>query len=413
MISPLWSTKIPLSINDSNLTPDLTRLQEDPTPSTEMIFFLIRCEVAEFLRKIRFANGVDASSEEFGNPLVSVEEKERIIDEFEQHLQTKYLQYCDPEVPLHLIAIAEAKSALGKMRFTANYSRLRQENVTEADKEHVFKIALEMVEHYNPVKLHRGLRRFKWCLQMNRPFIGMLHLLSALRQRPVGELADRGWTAVVNLMDAIDRPHPIMRRNMHGLTPQTFEETTLQMAFANLMVKAWETREVALRREGPVSVPPLILHMRRKLERKKGISNDTSPSTADLSLPDSSSNLSLNKTTPSTDRFGLQTPDSQQMVTQPHDTATSQLNALHLSNTMSTNSNAESVIVRTNEQQQKADLSETSIMTLPVPLPAQSQFQFGDTMDEMTVDFWNELMPDYPMQDGGFNGDMGDFSMYR
>ena len=413
LISPLWSTKIPLSINDNNLTPDLAKLQEDPTPSTDMMFFLIRCETAEFLRKLRLANGVDASSEEFGNPHVSIEEKERAIDEFEQHLHTKYLQYCDRENPLHLIAIAEAKSSIGKFRFTANYFRLRKEFVTEADREYLFKIALELVEHYNPIKLHRGLRRFKWCLQMNRPFIGMLHLLSALRQRTTGELADRGWNAVITLMESIDRPHPIMRRSMQGLTPQTFEETNLQMAFANLMVKAWEAREIALRREGPVPVPPLIIHMRQKVERKRGTSKGTSPSTADLSLPDNSSNPSLNRTPQSTDHFGLPTPDSQHMATQPHDTATSGLSALHLSNTMSTNDNAAHVMMPTNEQRQITELSETTFMTLPVPLPAPSQFQFGDTMAEVTMDFWNEFLPDYPMQDGGFNGNMADLPMYR
>ena len=420
MVSPLWSTKIPLSINDSNMSPDLTKLQEDPTPSTEMIFFLIRCEIAEFLRKIRFANGVDTSSEEFGNPLMSIEEKERIIADFEQHLQTKYLQYCDPEIPLHLIAIAEAKSSIGKMRFTTNYVRLRQENMTEADKEHLFRIALELVEHYNPVKLHRGLRRFKWCLQMNRPFIGMLHLLISLRQRTVGELADRGWTAIITLMDSIDRPHPIMRRNMHGLTPQSFEETTLQMAFANLIVKAWEAREAALsREEGPVPVPPLILHMRNKLERRKLNSNGTSPNTGDLSLSDSSNPPSLNRaTTQSTNIWTLQTPDSQQQhqIAQPYNnkTAVSQLNALQLSNTTSPHNNPPPVPIPPHQQRQIPDLSDTSMMTLPVPFPAPSQFQFGDTMAEMTMDFWNELLPDFPMQDGGeFNSDVGELSTYK
>lgn len=101
ILSSTWNTKLPLNVNESDFSSEMTVLPQGHEWATDMIFCLVRCEIAEFLRQLRAMRSTDVKWGEFSNPSVSLADKLRGIDDFERHLQTKYLNYCNPHNSLH------------------------------------------------------------------------------------------------------------------------------------------------------------------------------------------------------------------------------------------------------------------------------------------------------------------------
>jgi hypothetical protein len=99
ILSFTWNTKLPLNVNESDSSSEMGVLPQGHKRTTDMTFCLIRCEIAEFLRQIRATRVIDVKWGEFGNPSVPLADKLVRIHDFEQHLHTKYLNYCDPQNP--------------------------------------------------------------------------------------------------------------------------------------------------------------------------------------------------------------------------------------------------------------------------------------------------------------------------
>lgn len=100
-----WNTKIPMNYNDSDLFPDMRTAPPERPGLTEMAYCRIRCETANFFREVRSSYMTD-----------SVAARDKTIDEFEQHLQREYLNYCDPSIPMHYMSLIMTKSSLCKLR---------------------------------------------------------------------------------------------------------------------------------------------------------------------------------------------------------------------------------------------------------------------------------------------------------
>jgi hypothetical protein len=87
-----------------------------------MIFCWVRYEIANFLRQICVEaqnQQPDFSGSEFGNPCISLADKLKAIDDFEERLQVKYLNHCDLHTALHIMTRYYAVYAISKMKITA------------------------------------------------------------------------------------------------------------------------------------------------------------------------------------------------------------------------------------------------------------------------------------------------------
>lgn len=113
-----FDTRYPLNISDSDFHPDMGPMQ-DKEGITEMTFSLIRYEVAEAVRKITYAPPAVGKSAMKFQP-VSIQDKERWIEECHQHLEEKYLRFCDMNQPIHWVICTVARLILAKMWLTVN-----------------------------------------------------------------------------------------------------------------------------------------------------------------------------------------------------------------------------------------------------------------------------------------------------
>jgi hypothetical protein len=253
VITNQWTTRLPLNVNDSDLFPDMRESPISHTGATEMMFCLTRCEVAEFVRRVRSTTAFDGCWHELSTPQVPLEVKDREINQLEQLLESKYLMHCDTSIPLHFITTLLTKSSICKLRHIAHHPRLlldRGANLPHHEKDRFFSWSLEMVEHSNLLHSDKSTQRFAWHIRANKPMHGYIHILSELRHRTTGDLAERAWRRILECFS-------------HWFSLKIFDNkqrhSALFLALANLAVKAWDARARALLQSQPSVSPPEII----------------------------------------------------------------------------------------------------------------------------------------------------------
>lgn len=296
---PAWlakfDTKLPLNVSDSDLTPDMTEPPPERAGATEMLFCCIRYEVSQAIRKANsFGNGGHGHGHGHGHggeggrgghggghrgghrgghhggpshtpPFSNViAEKDKTIDELEARLQDKYLQYCDPSIPLHLLSIYVAKSVICTMRLMAHHPRQYPDkgaSMPQKERDMLFNESLKMLEYDGIGHSEKLVQRYLWHIHVHFQVDAFIYLLSELRQRERGELVDKAWRQVELAYE--------FRGEMLNDT-----KNSLYFALGNLVLKAWEKREEsagtsANSRNSPDQVtPPRFISILRSQRQK-------------------------------------------------------------------------------------------------------------------------------------------------
>ena len=93
-----YDARLPLNINDDDISPETKETPKERQGTTEMTFCLIRFELSAASRRMNFA-GPGATPCGFKRPQKTLEERERLIEETHKRIDALYLQYCDMTVP--------------------------------------------------------------------------------------------------------------------------------------------------------------------------------------------------------------------------------------------------------------------------------------------------------------------------
>ncbi|KAJ9143455.1 Zn2/Cys6 DNA-binding protein [Pleurostoma richardsiae] len=274
ILGSAWNTALPLNTNEGDLAPDADKLPEGrQAGATDMIFCLVRCEVADFLRQLRARRGAAVKWSEFSSVSVPLESKLATIREFDQHLSAKYLSHCDPCIPLHALTQYYAMYAVSKMKIVAYRTPPPPDqpldNAAVAERqEGLMGVCIEVIEAYNRCAADRLLRHFAWFSVSCFPFLAFGHLFFCLRTRTEGELVGRAWDVLAACGDGpVDGSGPHW---LSALRPIPFEvgNPAVQSALAGLAVAAWEAREAALQEAKMQALTPkLVIQMRELLQR--------------------------------------------------------------------------------------------------------------------------------------------------
>jgi hypothetical protein len=93
-----YDARLPLNINDDDISPETKETPKERQGTTEMTFCLIRFELSAASRRMNFA-GPGPTPCGFKRPQTTLEERERMIEETHKRIDALYLQYCDMTVP--------------------------------------------------------------------------------------------------------------------------------------------------------------------------------------------------------------------------------------------------------------------------------------------------------------------------
>lgn len=96
---PYYDTKLPLNINDEDISEHTTQLPKEREGTTEMTFCLIRYELCRAARHFNHPSGDSRVAEAGQIPAKHLADTEEWITNTQQHLQARYLRHCDVAVP--------------------------------------------------------------------------------------------------------------------------------------------------------------------------------------------------------------------------------------------------------------------------------------------------------------------------
>ncbi|KAJ5632864.1 hypothetical protein N7490_009203 [Penicillium lividum] len=245
-------TKPPMNINDSDLDPRMTEAPHEKQGPTEMIFCLARSEFGRWLNFWSKDAGPSNSPWAFlSSSSMSLRQKDRAIDELENTMEKKFLQYCDRSIPLHLATIGMAHSAIHYTRLMAHHPRQYrdcQDEIPPGEKDIIFENCLKMAEYADYPRTNPDVQRFGWHTKHHMPWDAMIFMLSEMRFRTDPEEKSKVWELVGNIYSR----HVAQTRN-GAVMP-------LHLALQNLMVKAWKVyiEECDNQHRAPAPCPTIL-----------------------------------------------------------------------------------------------------------------------------------------------------------
>ncbi|KAL8769399.1 MAG: hypothetical protein Q9209_004627 [Squamulea sp. 1 TL-2023] len=193
-----YNTMMPSNVNDEDIDPDKRQEIVSREGYTEMTFCLICHEVSVTIRQLNYvppglSTGIAA------DVLPNQEEKERLVSECHERLESKYLQYCDSSVPLSWATIMVTRMIMARMWLIVHKPLQRQDgemSPRNSDHERVLSTATEVIEYAWTLETTPCAERWRWFFGTWHQWYALAMALAGLCNQPHGSIADRAWKAV-------------------------------------------------------------------------------------------------------------------------------------------------------------------------------------------------------------------------
>ena len=257
------NTKYPTNVNDDQLYPGMPSLVAESHTLTDFVFVAVRYELVNFAaRQVnRFRQQGKSSSQwdlrASGSDKVEIDESFREVEEI---LETKYLRYCDPSQPLHLLTMVMARFAMNVIRFLTHHPRkwASIEQTPLSERQLVWEISIKLLEQHNMLQSNPQLKRFTWHAAYFQQWHAFIHILDTLRANPLIADAEKAWQLI---------------GDKYENTPDMVLDTKkpIHVAVGILCLKAYSDREAALLSGNicPPATPQFILQLRQQREVAK------------------------------------------------------------------------------------------------------------------------------------------------
>lgn len=213
-----YDTRLPLNINDDDLSPHSVDTPEERIGFTEMTLTLVRCEILISRRKSMQMTclGPDSPNILFKNRNLAIDESKRLLEE-------RYLQFCDLSIPIHWVAATIARVALARLWLVSHFSLLTAQGF-EANNwpdrcEVLILTAIEVLEFVYLLETNVNTAKWSWLFQGYVQWQAFAFVLSELCVRPGSSLSDRAWAAV----DRVWQRWNATRTHKDGLIMQSLE----------------------------------------------------------------------------------------------------------------------------------------------------------------------------------------------
>ncbi|KAL4975096.1 fungal-specific transcription factor domain-containing protein [Aspergillus desertorum] len=196
----MFDTRLPLNVNETDLSPDA---KEQPKPRvgfTDMTFFLIRCDICYALRRVAYTcpNTSGAISEPTSDNCPSV------VQTVNMHIEEQYLKHCDMSDPIQWISATVARLVLTKMWLVIHHPVTRsglESRISHESRESLFITSIEVTEFARLIKEDKNTQKWSWMFDAHMQWHAIAMLLSELCVRPLSPLTDRAWIAVTTVYD--------------------------------------------------------------------------------------------------------------------------------------------------------------------------------------------------------------------
>ncbi|KAJ5444234.1 uncharacterized protein N7458_008106 [Penicillium daleae] len=193
----MYDTRLPLNINDDDITPEMTETPSEREGVTDVTFCLIRCEITSALRRANYScPGVRFRLGESGP---GIERCERMIQIISNRVEERYIKHCDMNIPIHWAIATVGRLILAKLWLVVHHPMTRKDrviNVSQATRESLFLTAIEVLEFGRLLETDPKTAKWGWLFRTNMQWHGLAFVLSEVCVRPICPVTDRAWNAI-------------------------------------------------------------------------------------------------------------------------------------------------------------------------------------------------------------------------
>jgi hypothetical protein len=229
--SDSFDTKIPLNINDADISPESSQMPAEREDVTDMSFTRINAGWCDITKKI-MAHGVKNSSS-------GLQEQTRLLSEIYQSYENAYLQYTTESDNIACwVGVTIARLVMAKMTLIVYLPVLFSSPSAEFSAEVRTKLlvaAIEVAEYNHALNAETACRKWRWVFQTHTHWHAIVYLMIEVSRRPWSAIVERAWAAL---------------RSSWLIPAQasTEKNTRIWVPLRKLMAKALRHREIELDR---------------------------------------------------------------------------------------------------------------------------------------------------------------------
>ncbi|CZR46039.1 uncharacterized protein FPRO_11486 [Fusarium proliferatum ET1] len=223
----VFDTKVPLNINDNDITPHMTETPQEHEGYTQMTFCLIRCEVMKAGWKVGYASLSPRST------ATAVRgDGELNAQELKTRLEERYLRYCDESVPFILFISKVAQLIVARTGLIVDFPRKQRDAYASAAiRDRLFSSSMEVLELSYFILANSSISKWTWHSKAHIQWHAVIFVLSEICSRPASPECDQAW-------EFINTVHNRWGMNERG------KRGNLWRPIQRLMVKARYVREM-------------------------------------------------------------------------------------------------------------------------------------------------------------------------
>ncbi|KAI1264358.1 fungal-specific transcription factor domain-containing protein [Xylariaceae sp. FL1019] len=251
-----WDTKLPLNLNDADLSPTSVEPLVAKEGPTDMVFVMLIYIFQKFvhstyphLEAAWLALRSEGKSAEYRAP---IDHYLKLIADLDMEMAAFERKNVEPSLGgVHEAASTMRPMFIEKMKETMVAMKDQPEYGTEIfdPVDSIFKSFVISHERNSSSFKRMKSQGFLWFMKMGFQLDAFMVMLSKLYKRPTGVLATRTWNVIESL---------------HGMHEELFDTSERKYAIsASLTLKAWGAREKALEQSGiRIDVPEYIQRLR-------------------------------------------------------------------------------------------------------------------------------------------------------
>jgi Fungal specific transcription factor domain len=188
----MFDTRVPLNINDSDLTPDMTVAPPERKEATEMTFCLIRCEVM----CIAWKTGYVPPSMRRPAEALSLSDRAALAKDLQQRLDEHYLKHCDTATPFFQICVTVARLVIARTWLVVHYPPRQKDHDSSLPsplRDRLFTTSVKVLELSCVLLTSPALAQWRWHSKTHVKWHAVAFVLSEICSRPPSQECDRAW----------------------------------------------------------------------------------------------------------------------------------------------------------------------------------------------------------------------------
>ncbi|KAJ5503438.1 Transcription factor [Penicillium fimorum] len=193
----MYDTRLPLNINDDDLSPEMETPPKEREGYTDLTFCLIRCEITSALRRANYV--CPGARVRLPSSLPPIDRAGQMIQIISDRCEQRYIRHCDMNIPSQWCTATVGRLILAKLWLILHHPMTQKNcgsNVSQATRESLFLTAIEVLEFGHLLETDPKTSKWGWLFRTNMQWHGIAFVLSEICVRPICPITDRAWSAV-------------------------------------------------------------------------------------------------------------------------------------------------------------------------------------------------------------------------